>query len=422
MRKSLLSLIVGLGVLLFALCGDPVAYAQRRVSVGGGSSGRSYSSGSSSSSHSSSSHSSPAARSPAPSKPSVPAPSRPSASGKSFSSGSQSKPAASTPRKSSFPASSAPEKKNTTTAPRQSFPANTAPRSATFDEAAAAAQKREQSRVAYTNKSSSSSSAPIPVSPSPTVRPSGKTFSKNGYDSAAAQAQRREESRIVYQAGSAPKPSYRTPGGVEKPIEPKAPEVEHARRSINPDLWGTRSTRTRVVYGPYYGRPTVVYNDPYNSYFWYWLLSQSLDSQASWAYHHRYVMDRARYNDLMNRNAVLAARVNQLEESKVARDSSFTPSGIDPDLMYTDAYLDAAFNPQAVDTNAATQPETGAVPAAIPHNLRVARAWKAFWQGILAIAMTAALTFFLIWLIFIKRWGGDRSAPTPSRPRRRSRR
>jgi hypothetical protein len=421
MRKSLLSLIVGLGVLLATLCDDPAAYAQRRIS-GGASSGRSYSSGSSSASHSSSSRSSPAPapRSPAPSKPATPAASRPS--GKSYSSGSQSTPASSSPKKSSIPASSAPEKKNTTQAPRQSFPANTTPRSATFDEAAAAAQKREQSRVAYTKKSSNSSSAPTAPSPPPIVRTSGKTYAKNGFDSAAAQAQRREESRIVYQAGTAPKPTYRTPGGIEKPIEPKAPEVDHARQSINPDLWSTRSTRTRVVYGPYYGRPPVVYNDPYNSFFWYWLLSQSLNSQASWAYHHRYVMDRARYNDLLNRNASLAARVNQLEESKVVRDTSFTPAGIDPDLMYTDNYLDATYNPQAVETGTAAPPEVGSVPAAIPRSLRVARALKAFLQGVFVISATATVTFFLIWLIFVKRWGGDTSAPTPARPRRRSRR
>ena len=421
MRKSLLSLMVGLGVLLGALCDDPAAYAQRRVS-GGASSGRSYSSGSSSSSRSSSSRSSPAPaqRSPAPSRPAAPAPSRPNTSGKSYSSGSQSTPAASSPRKSTFPANSSPDKKNTTPGPRQSFPANTTPRSATFDEAAAAAQKREQSRVSYTNKSSSS----VPAAPSqpPIARTSGKTYSKTGYDSAAAQAQRREESRIAYQAGAAPKPTYRTPGGIEKPLDPKAPEVDHARQSINPDLWSTRSTRTRVVYGPYYGRPAVVYNDPYNSFFWYWLLSQSLDSQASWAYHHRYDMDRARYNDLINRNAKLAARVNQLEENKVVRDTSFTPSGIEPDLMYTDAYLDAAYNPTAVETTNARPPEIISVPATIPHSLRVTRAWKVFWQGILAIAATAAMTFFLIWLIFIKRWGGDSTAPTPGRPRRRSRR
>jgi hypothetical protein len=423
MRKSLLSLIVGLGVLLATLCDDPAAYAQRRVS-GGGSSGRSYSSGSSSSSRSSSSRSTPAPapRSPAPSRPVTPAPSRPSASGKSFSSGSQSTPVASSPKKSTFPASSTPEKKNTSPAPRQNFPANSTPRSATFDEAAAAAQKREQSRVAYTNKSSSSSSAPAAASPPPIVRTSGKTYSKNGFDSAAAQAQRREESRIVYQAGTAPKPTYRTPGGIEKPIEPKAPQVDHARQSINPDLWRTRGMRTRVVYGPYYGRPPVVYDDPYNSFFWYWLLSQSLDSQASWTYHHRYVMDRARYNDLLNRNASLAARVNQLEENKVVRDTSFTPPGIDPDLMYNDNYLDAAFNPTAVETDVADRPEVSSVPAAIPRSLRVARALKAFLQGVFAIAATATVTFFLIWLIFVKRWGGEKSAPTPARPRRRSRR
>ena len=90
--------------------------------------------------------------------------------------------------------------------------------------------------------------------------------------------------------------------------------------------------------------------------------------------------------------------------------------------MYTDAYLDAAYNPTAVETNHADPPNIGPVPATIPRSLRVTRAWKVFWQGILAIAATGTITLFLIWLIFIKRWGGDRPAPPPGRPRRRSRR
>ena len=124
MRKSLLSLIVTLGVLLGALCDDPAAYAQRRTS-GGSSSGRSYSSGSSSSSRSSSSRSSPAPaqRSPAPSRPAAPAPSRPNTSGcKCYSSGGQSTPAASSPRNPTFPANSSPDKKNTHSRAASEFP------------------------------------------------------------------------------------------------------------------------------------------------------------------------------------------------------------------------------------------------------------------------------------------------------------
>jgi hypothetical protein len=254
------------------------------------------------------------------------------------------------------------------------------------------------------------------------VHPSGKTYAKNGYDSNAAQAQRRDESRIAYEAGTAPKPTYRTPGGTIKPIESNAPQVQHVRRVVTPEVWRTRATRIGNVYGPYFGMPAIVYNDPYNAFFWYWLLSQTLDSQASWTYHHRYVMDQARYNDLLNRHAELAARVNQLEQSKLPRDISYTPPGIDPDLLFADDYVDAAYNPQAVESDAPSWPEIGYSPPAPSSNTRLRNAWKALWHGVFAIAATAAICLLLIWLIFIKRWGGDGPLPVPNQPRRGSRR
>lgn len=420
MRKSLLSLVVGLGVVLAALTAEPAAYAQRRVS-GGGSSGRSYSSGSSSTRTSGSSRtSSPSTRPSAPSRQSSPAPSRPSASGKSYSSGAHSVPAGSSPKKPSSPPSNPLAQKTTTTPPRQNFPANTKPRTSTFDEAAAAAQKKEQSRAAYTNKSTNPDTRPATGSTSPVVHPSGKTYAKNGYDAGAAQAQRREESRIAYEAGKAPKPSYRTPGGIEKPIEANAPEVQRVRRVVTPEVWRTRPARIDYVYRPYFGYPVIVYNDPYNGFFWYWLLSQSLDSQARWAYHHRYVMDQARYDALLNRNAELAARVSQLEQSKAPRDTTYTPSGIDPDLMYADDYVESAYNPQEVTAADATSPNMDFPTTTARNNRQLVHAWKIIWHGLFAIAATAAVTFFLIWLIFIKRWGGDR--PAPGRARRHGRR
>ena len=117
---------------------------------------------------------------------------------------------------------------------------------------------------------------------------------------------------------------------------------------VTPDVWRTRPTRIGTVYRPYFGYPVIVYNDPYNNFFWYWLLSQSLDSQAYWTYHHRYSMDQRRYDALLRQNAQLSARVQQLEQGNTPRDTSYVPSGIDRTLMYADDYVDAVFNPQAV--------------------------------------------------------------------------
>ncbi len=226
---------------------------------------------------------------------------------------------------------------------------------------------------------------------------------------------------MAYEAGKAPKPEYKTPGGAVKPIEPSAPEVKYVRKVITPEVWRTRPIRIDRYYRPYYGYPPLVYNDPYNGWFWYWLLAQSLDSQATWAYHHRYAMDQRRYDDLLNRNAELGARVKQLEQNKVARDTSYTPAGLDPDLMYSDDYVDAAYNPQEVqaDWPSASDPGVPYPGGMVHYNVR--RTWRTLWQGLFAIVATFAISFLMIWLVFIKRWGATRPAsvrvPGPSSAR-----
>jgi hypothetical protein len=122
-----------------------------------------------------------------------------------------------------------------------------------------------------------------------------------------------------------------------------------------------------------------VYNDPYNSYFWWWLLDRSLDDRAYWAYHHRYDMDPARYQALVANDAQLDARVSQLEAQQVARDPSYTPTGLDRDLMYSDQYVARNYSTRSTPA--------GAV---------------AFW--VVAVPSAIAATGFFIWLIWFKRW------------------
>jgi hypothetical protein len=128
----------------------------------------------------------------------------------------------------------------------------------------------------------------------------------------------------------------------------------------------------------------VVYHDPYSSFFWWWLLAQSLDQRAGWAYNHRADMDPQRYRDLLSTDRELEARVRQLEEQKTPRDPTYSPPGLDPDLMYTDNYVDAVYNPQ-LD------------PAYFAKGLRV----------LVAALAVLALLAFLIWLVFFKRWGAS---------------
>jgi hypothetical protein len=147
------------------------------------------------------------------------------------------------------------------------------------------------------------------------------------------------------------------------------------------------------MFEPYYGRPVVVYQDPYSSWFWYWLLDQSLEQRALWAYHHRATMAEARYRELLARDAQLEARIRELERQDVSRDPTYRPGDIDPDLMYSDAYVDAVYNPQpkVAQRAAEASPRGGFGTAA---------------RTLLIIVAVLGVLCLGIWLVFFKRWGG----------------
>ena len=147
------------------------------------------------------------------------------------------------------------------------------------------------------------------------------------------------------------------------------------------NTYTTRDTRIYNTYSPYYGHPIVVYNDPFNTLFWYCLLDRSLDERAYWAYHHRSEMDDARYKDLLSKDARLEARIKQLEREKLEIDPSYVPSGIDHDLQYSDEYVDGIYNPHENNS------EIGTV-----------------FMWILAIIVAGIVLWVLVWLIFYKNW------------------
>lgn len=193
------------------------------------------------------------------------------------------------------------------------------------------------------------------------------------------------ESKVVYQQGRQPKESYTDRGGVTQRIEPRDRQVEFLRRELNYERWENRQLRQREWFAPYYANPVlyppvVVYHDPYSSFFWWWLLDRSLEDRAYWAYHHRQSIDDARYRDLLTKDANLEARIRELEAEHLPRDPTYRPANIDPDLMYSDRYVEAVYNPQPVSSG---------------------RALRAM---ILVIGVLVLITL-TIWLVFYKRWG-----------------
>lgn len=376
MKRSLVCLLA-FGLLLSGVV-DETALAQKggssRPSGGsssgssrpsGGSSyssggGKSYSSGGSSSSNSNKGSGS----------------SYSSSNGKGYSSGSSS----SSPPKSSSPAVSGSGGKSYTSGGSSSTPGKTGPPSVSV------APKVSGTTPGSSYTSGNKTYTPVSSNPSGSTKPKGGAFDGN-----AAQAKQREESKSNYIKGAEPKSTYTTPAGKEAKIDTSSKSVTNIR-NMERTTYITRETRIYSTYSPYYGRPVVVYNDPYNSFFWYWMLDRSLEERAMWAYHHQHEMDAARYREMCAKDAQLEARIRQLEaQNKGVRDVGYTPKGIDPDLQYSDDFVDAAYNPYVEHDNTP------------PHSSDGGSVGKVFYY-IFLILLVGVGIWVVIWLVFLKNW------------------
>jgi len=195
------------------------------------------------------------------------------------------------------------------------------------------------------------------------------------------------ESKTAITRSQRPAPAYTDPKGEARPIDPQDRTVQVLREQLDHERWLNREVRSRTFYSPYWSRPVVVYHDPYNSWFWWWLLDRSLEDRAHWAYHHRRDMDEQRYRDLLARDAQLEARVRQLEAEGRPVDPSYVPPGVERDLIYTDDYVNAVYNPQPVAEPQASQDRE------LRHHFP--------WVGVLLLAGGVA---FGVWFVFFKRW------------------
>jgi hypothetical protein len=232
-------------------------------------------------------------------------------------------------------------------------------------------------------------------------RPPAPTTPPRGFDAGAAGALQKEESRARFTKGKAPEPNYTDPKGTVRPIPPEDPRVRQLRDQLDHQQWVNRQLRERQYYHDYYSRPVVVYQDPYSSFFWWWLLDQNLETRSLWVYNHQQMMDQARYQALLAHDAQLGERVRQLEAQNAGRNPAYVPPGLPPDLMYTDNYVNAAYNPQP--------PPAPPPPVFAPHPVPVMH----YWHGVRALLwafVVLAVLALLIWLVFFKRWGATSRA------------
>jgi hypothetical protein len=191
------------------------------------------------------------------------------------------------------------------------------------------------------------------LTPAPTsVLP--KTGTKpNTWDVKGGQVQREVESQQVLRRAETTKPNYTTPTGTTKPIDQTSQSTK-VIREISPTQYSERPMRHYTIYQNYYSRPvpTVFYNDPYDHFFYWWLLDRTTSQQAYWVYNHYNDVDHARIADMYAHDMDLEARVRQLETEKGVngRDPAWAPQGVDHDLMYGDDYVNAVYNPHTYYT------------------------------------------------------------------------
>ncbi|MGD0896374.1 MAG: hypothetical protein ABR915_00975 [Thermoguttaceae bacterium] len=143
----------------------------------------------------------------------------------------------------------------------------------------------------------------------------------------------------------------------------------------------TRPARWSSFYGGYVSYPLVSYNDPISSAFWWWLMDQSIEERALWAYHNQSRIDAARYQAILDSDAAVRGRLAELEVQNAARNPNYVPPALasNPDLMYSDGYVNNVY---------ASRPTTSG---------RVA-----FW--LFTAPLLAAIGFGAYWLLFVKRW------------------
>lgn len=134
----------------------------------------------------------------------------------------------------------------------------------------------------------------------------------------------------------------------------------------------SRATRQSSTFSGY--SPAGSYSDSISPFFWGFLLSQSLQSQAAWAYHHKDEMSEERYRDLVAKNAALGAELEKLKGQE--KDPNYTPKGVDPDLMYKEEVV-------------AEEPEMS---------------WGQIRQLVARVLGAVFLLGGSIWLVFFKKW------------------
>ncbi len=237
-------------------------------------------------------------------------------------------------------------------------------RSRSRSRARAPARARKAPKAAKARKApkaSASKPAPQVAAPSKTTKPPKAKAVATGTATArtvtpskaqtgsAAAASKRQASK--YKASAAAKPTIRTSSG--RSVKVAGTPAASSVRGMSSDRYASRSARQSERYRGYTPeRRTVIvnqygggfYGDPYNGLFMHSLIGSR--HYSSFHYNHWNSYSLQRQNSLLAENASLRAEMAAM--SGTARDPNYVPPGTDSDLMYSDEFVNAAYNPTPV--------------------------------------------------------------------------
>jgi hypothetical protein len=111
----------------------------------------------------------------------------------------------------------------------------------------------------------------------------------------------------------------------------------------------------------------------------------SAERRAMWFYHNQNNIERNAYERGIQ-DAEVAKHLAEIKAKNVSVDPDYVDPEFakDPSLMYDDAYIEAAYNPEV-------QPESSS--------------FAAIMLALFCIILGAMSLYFLYWAIFVKKWG-----------------
>lgn len=195
---------------------------------------------------------------------------------------------------------------------------------------------------------------------------SSKPSSSFGSSSSKASANKAAASKRTYEqtqkATAPPKSSYTTSTGQTVNVRKDSSAVQTMRSKPSSYYTPTQRTqRTEVHIHNYgYSRPYSYYQtyDPfyvgggYSSAFWWMMMEWNAERRARWLYNNRANIEASAYQRGMQ-DAQVAAAVAQMEAQGVQANPDYVdPEFADnPDLMYSQDYVEAAYNPTVVQSS-----------------------------------------------------------------------